>query len=270
MFSQRDEAWDIFPFACLGQFWFLLFGLARHPAYPRVLELLTEPPVPSAADAAAEPRYLDLGTCLGQDLRRLHHAGVPARRLHGCDVFAAFERCGHALFRDADRLAPGAHFIVGDLLTDVERPATALGATAGTWAVVGLFMFLHLFDLADQERACAAALRLLRRDGPALVVGAQTGTVAPGEMTLRPPFCREGEHRTAYRHSTDTMVAMWERVGEAVGLWVKVEAAYDEAEMRERAEGVARDPHWEKKHRSLVGADNRRVFFLVEVTGTRA
>ena len=97
-----------------------------HPLYSKVLQILT------AENGLSErpPKLLDLGTCVGQDLRVLHHDGAPISALYGSDVFAAFEGVGHALFRDLDRFTPD-HFIVGDIFK-ADDHTSSLGRTAGS------------------------------------------------------------------------------------------------------------------------------------------
>ena len=46
------------------------------PAYPEVLERLK----------TKDEKFLDLGCCLGQDLRVLLAAGVPGQKLYGADL----------------------------------------------------------------------------------------------------------------------------------------------------------------------------------------
>jgi hypothetical protein len=71
--SQRDEAWKIFPFPCIGQMHFLDFSLATMPSYEEILVRLS--------NVAAATRLLDVGGCLAQDLRRLVADGAPSENL---------------------------------------------------------------------------------------------------------------------------------------------------------------------------------------------
>jgi hypothetical protein len=65
----------------------------------------------SGNDSKPAPKFLDLGTCLGQDLRALYDR-VPISRLYGSDVLPEFEGTGHALLKDAYRFIPE-YFILG-------------------------------------------------------------------------------------------------------------------------------------------------------------
>ncbi len=238
---QRDEAWEIFPWPCIGEFWFLAFGLSMHPAYPAIVARLR-----------ASAKLLDVGTCVGQDLRRLLVDGAPLASLYGTDIFAAYERVGHALFNDAATFT--GRFIAGDLFDDA--PDSALAQTRGTWDIVSATMFLHVFDRADQQRACVRLLGLLAAAPGSMLVGAQTATVRPGEHVLRPPFVKEGEHKTIFRHSRETFRQMWDEVARETGAALKVWAEYEPRQPEQTA--------GQQEGNFFTGDDQRRLFFTVE------
>ncbi|QSZ29598.1 hypothetical protein DSL72_004114 [Monilinia vaccinii-corymbosi] len=114
----RDLAWDVFPWACVGEFWFIMFGLSRHPQYQQLIRLLTSKAARGPSEAS--PKFLDIGTCIGQDLRALHRDGAPLSSLYGIDAIPEFETIGYALFRDEDHFLPG-HDIVGDIIYSILR-----------------------------------------------------------------------------------------------------------------------------------------------------
>ncbi|CRG87380.1 hypothetical protein PISL3812_04397 [Talaromyces islandicus] len=257
----RDLAWDICPWPCIGEFWFVSFGLRRHNHYGRLVSFLKSTPE-STDDSKLPPTFLDLGTCVGQDVRALLYDGVPISRLYGSDILPGFEGAGHALFKDANRFTPE-HFIVGDIF-DTNPETSPLAKTAGTWSVVNIIMFLHLFNLDESEIVCTNILKLLRPEPGSFVIGAQTGTLNAGELVVPPPLVDPGVHKVIYRHNRETMIDMWKRVGEKLGIELKVWADYDQDEMRERQARTEADPDWDKKHRFFSGKEERRIFFLVE------
>ncbi|KAI0162497.1 hypothetical protein BJ166DRAFT_591362 [Pestalotiopsis sp. NC0098] len=171
----REEAWQIFPWPCIGEFWFIEQGLLRHPDYSRVLAQVTKTP---------DSKFLDLGTCLGQDLRTLAYDGAPVSSLYGADMCEAWRDAGYSLFNDRDRLGPS-HFITGDIFSDSDD----LAKTRGTWDIVHISMFLHLFSLPDQEAASRNILRLLKATPGSSIVGTQTGSLDVGNFVLQPPLC---------------------------------------------------------------------------------
>ncbi|KAL8786519.1 MAG: hypothetical protein Q9213_002746 [Squamulea squamosa] len=187
IYKNRDSAWDIFPWPCVGEFWFITLGLSLHPRYPQLLARLLGQDPPT--------KFLDLGTCLGQDLRKLVADGAPLDSLWGTNYFEEYEAADHALFRDADRFTD--RFIAADLFDQSE--ASALQKTAGTWDVINIIMFLHVYDWDTQGRACRRILQLLLHAKGSMVIGAQTGSTEAGALRLKPPMVAEGEERTVYR-----------------------------------------------------------------------
>lgn len=85
----RDVAFQVFPYACIGQLRFLTLSLRTHP-----LERLTQ----------GSQTLLDLGCCFAQDLRQLVQDGVPSERLHGVDVDQKFLDLGYELFLNKSSL----------------------------------------------------------------------------------------------------------------------------------------------------------------------
>jgi hypothetical protein len=206
-------------------------------------------------------KFLDLGTCLGQDLRTLAFDGAPLSGLYGADALPAFEATGHALFRDQDRF-DSSHFITGDIFSDTDD----LAKTRGSWDLIHIAMFLHLFSIERQEKACENMIRLLKTAPHSTIFGTQTGTLDAGELVLKPPMCEPGEHKTVFRHSKDTMKEMWERVARSAGTKVEVWAEYDNEEAAQRARGrEEKGEDWEKGERYFVGERERRIFFRVEI-----
>lgn len=107
----RDAAYKVHQYPCLGLFAFLRLALSQHPLYQKyVLPTLLSRPLSadiqgdnqtsgdkvqdltdeSAAEAFAEPVFLDVGTCLGQDLRKLIFDGVSPSRVFGADLLPEF------------------------------------------------------------------------------------------------------------------------------------------------------------------------------------
>lgn len=214
-----------------------------------------------SSSSVDQVRFLDLGTCLGQDIRTLAHEGVPLSSLYGADILPSFEAAGHALFKDSDRLGPS-HFITGDVFFDSDD----LARTRGTWDIIHIAMFLHVFSFMDQEVACRNILKLLKPTPQATVIGTQTGSLDAGEMVLKPPLCEPGEHKTVFRQNKETLKEMWETAAKAEGFSVNVWTEYDEDEARKRAAGrKERGEEWEKKERFFVGERERRIFFRVEI-----
>jgi hypothetical protein len=227
----------------------------RHPDYDKVIARLKD------STAGTLLKFLDLGTCLGQDLRTLAYDGAPLSSLYGADLFPAFERAGYALFRDQERFH-SSHFITGDIFSDTDD----LARLRGSWDMIHIAMFLHVFSLKSQEKACENMLRLLKNAPHSTIFGTQTGTLDAEELVLQPPMCEPGEHKTIFRHNKETMKEMWEKVAKSAGIKVQVWTEYDEKDAVERAEGrKKKGEEWEKSERFFTGDKQRRILFRVEI-----
>lgn len=191
-------------------------------------------------------------------MRKLVFDGARVESVYGSDVFSDYERVGHELFHDTDAFKN--HFIGADLFD--EDVNGALVKTEGTWDVISIVMFLHIFDWPTQIRACKRILKLLSRKPGSMVIGAQTGSTTPGEQVLKPPFIAEGAHKSVFRHSADTFTEMWKIVEQDEGVRLKVEVVYDDQEDRERR---MEEEEAEGKKRYFSGSEQRRLFFTVEL-----
>ncbi len=224
----------------------------------------SSPPLPNDTATTEHDeslRLLDLGSCLGQDLRKLLHDGVPIFSLYCSDVFAEYENVDHALFRDASVFTEG-HFIAADLL-DADSTGNQLESTEGTWDVIAISMFLHIWDLKTQGEACKRILKLLKRREGSLVIGSQTGNEQPHESPLKPPFIAEGKERSLYRHYLDSFRRMWMDVGDEVGMRLDVQVDY--AKQEGTHELVGEGAVEKGKQKFFMGAQERRLVFVVKV-----
>ena len=199
-----------------------------------------------------------MGTCLGQDLRKLAFDGVPVEYLYGSDVFPDYERVGQELFIDGDNFK--GRFITADLFAD--DADNALVKTEGTWDFVSIVSLLHMFDWATQIRACKRIIKLLAQKPGSMVIGAQSGSTQSGEQIVKPPFVAEGEHRSIFRQSVETFTEMWKIVEQDEGIRLKVDVVYGnkmEWETRAKEEKAL------GKKNFFSEPEQRRLFFTVEM-----
>ena len=230
---QRDRAFQVFPYACIGQLRFLNLSLRAHPAYPQLLERLTQ----------GSQTLLDLGCCFAQDLRQLVQDGVPSERLYGVDVDQKFLDLGYELFLDKSSLK--STFLAVDVLgPDGEKE---LESVKGRIDVVWTSSFLHLFNWDRQILAATRIVYLLKRQPGSLVLGRQLGSVKPG------PYDVMKDGRWQYRHDVETFKRFWEEVGTKTGTKWRVEASLDEVDF-----GYAQNKDW-------GDPDMRRLLFAVYV-----
>ena len=191
-------------------------------------------------------------------MRKLAHDGAPVQALWGSDYFGEYEVAGQEFFRDKDRFQD--HFIAVDLFD--ESPESGLMQTAGTWDIISIVMFLHVYDWNKQVQCCRRILKILSRSKGSMVIGAQTGATDAGELVLKPPFVAEGEERTVFRQNIDTFTRMWEEVGEEEGARLSIQVVYDDQADRERR---AKEEQGDGKAKFFSGSTQRRLFFTVTI-----
>ena len=204
-------------------------------------------------------RLLDIGTCLGQDLRMLKRRGAPLPTLYGTDLFPGFEEVGHDLFRDG--AAFRSHFFAGDILD--ESTTSPLERTKGHWDAVSASMFLHLFTLQEQRVIAVRMIRLLRPVKGSMLLGIVSGQLNAGEVHMKPPFVAGEEVAVVFRQSRETMKQLWEEaiegLGEAKDSW-HISCEYDLKDLAEMEK--------ERRHKGDIryfgGEELRRILFSVE------
>jgi SAM-dependent methyltransferase len=207
----RDEAWEVWPYPCIGQFRFLTLALPNTPSYRKIIKLL---------QASPDAKFLDLGCCFGQDLRALAAEGVQGRNLVGVELHGEYHDLGQKLFRDGGQVRTlGATFIaadVFDLLKDENEKSTAeaLKPLIGTIDVLQASAFLHLFTWEKQLEAGAAIVKLMKSGPGAMVVGTQVGSRKPGLY----------EQGRMYLHDVPSFEKLWKEIGEITGSEWRVEA----------------------------------------------
>lgn len=188
---------------------------------------------------ASDDKLLDIGTCVGQDLRKLAYDGVNPANLYGTDLISGYEEAGFRLFNDRDRFKN--HFFAADILSNDED--SHLIRRRGEWNILTASLFLHVFNLPSAKVACRRMLDLAAGPG-SWIVGVQTASIEPGELKIGPPFVKEGETRTTYRHSKETFAQMWKEVAMDAGKKIEIWAEYDE----ESLEGVAAERYFSGTH----------------------
>ena len=206
---QREKAWKIHPYPCVGRFRFLDLSISLHPLYPTVLARLRNSSPPQT--------LLDLGCCFGQDIRRLVADGASGENLYGADLRLDFLELGYELFRDKGTLK--AHFLEGDVFEEdaAAESGKELSKLDGKIDIIYAASFLHLFAWEEQVRVGIRMVRLMTEDS--LVFGRQVGTTKPGVYARR-----TDKSRTRYSHDPDTFQKLWDVIGEKTGTKWKVAA----------------------------------------------
>ncbi|RAL12614.1 uncharacterized protein BO97DRAFT_389629 [Aspergillus homomorphus CBS 101889] len=218
--SVRNEAFEVYQYACIGQMRFLSFNLRHLPFYSKALEQLRTDPTAG---------FLDAGCCFAQELRFLADQGIPSTQLYGCDLEKIFIDLGYQLFRDQDRFQ--ATFAVGDLAT-ADSKEYENGQIAqrlqGKISVVFASSLFHMWNYATQLRVATRLVRLCREKKGSMIAGRQMGSVLAGEHAMT--GMTKDPTATHYRHNVESIKGFWYDVGLATKTRWTVEAGLYMAE----------------------------------------
>lgn len=180
---------------------------------------------------------LSLGCCCAQDLRKLVHDGAPSENLWGAELKGDFLELGYELFLDRETLK--AHFMEADVF-DAEGPLKQL---EGKMDFVQISLFLHLFDLEGQVKACERIVSLMKTEKGSLILGQQIGSLKTGPMAVGSKM---------FKHNVESFEKMWKEVGERTGSEWKVNANLDA-----RLDAAQNNRPW-------IDTDTRRLVFEIE------
>jgi SAM-dependent methyltransferase len=209
--KQRDEAFKIFPYPCVGNWGFLNLSILESPVYNEVLERIK-----------SGEQYLDIGCCMGQDIRKLSHDGAPQENMYGSDLKKQFWDIGYDLFLDRSTLKT--KFIEADIF-DVD---SGLKELDGKLNLVHAASFFHLFDWDDQVKAAKRVAMLLKAEPGSMVFGRQGGLPVAGKLS----HGFAGIH--AYWHNPESWAKLWKQVGDETGSEWEVKSAFGEEDLTKR------------------------------------
>jgi SAM-dependent methyltransferase len=208
----RDQAWELFPYPCMGLFSFVKMRISKNPAYSTVLKHLL------ANDSKKdETTLVDLGCGLGQELRTLVAAGVPPTSLYGLEVIDGLVELGFELFKD--KAIMQSQFIVVDILATPSVPVQLQGKVDFIFAG----SFFHLFGWDDQLTLSKRAVEMLKPEAGSMIFGHQLGCVEAEEAVV--PDVPSGK---MYLHNPESFGRFWRIVGEETGTEWKVKIVSNE------------------------------------------
>lgn len=118
---------------------------------------------------------MDVGSFLGQDIRRLVFDGAISDRLYAVDIVDHWN-LGFEMFGDRDRLS--AQYIESNILD----PSPELQELRGSINVVSITHVLHQWGWGDQVKALEQLVRLSSSN--AMIVGFQVGTIGLKEQPI--------------------------------------------------------------------------------------
>ena len=203
--------------------------LGGFDAYPEIVQRLK----------SGNGKYLDLGCCFGQDIRKLVADGVPAQALIGCDLHQGFLDLGYDLFKDKERLQC-------ELITaDVFDPESKLTQLEGSIDIIHASSFFHLFGYEGQKKIARRVVQLLKPKKDSLLVGRQVGNVKAHEMESS-----ASGSGNMFLQNVESWKQMWKEIGEETGTQWEVEATLEDWPM------VGEKISWHKE-------GTKRIFFSV-------
>jgi SAM-dependent methyltransferase len=209
--QQRDSAFKIFPYPCVGNWGFLDLSITYSPVYDEVLQRIK-----------SGDQYLDIGCCMGQDVRKLVHDGAPSENTFGSDLKGDFWEIGYDMFLDKSTLLT--KFIQADVF-DAESDLKQL---EGKISLVNAASFFHLFDYGDQVKAAKRVVRLLKDEPGVMVIGRQGGKPEAGSLS------RLSVTQAAYWHNPESWEKLWRLVGEETGTKWEVKSSFGEEDLSKR------------------------------------
>lgn len=208
----RDQAYVNHPYPCLGRWRFLELDLSSHPLYHSDILPTLSLKAGEQDDSGNEDIawvFLDLGCCLGQDIRKLIFDGADPSRLRGADLRPEFIEIGYSLFGDKESFPPSRFIAPADIFDF--SSSTPLAQLDGKVGILNVCAVFHLFDLDGQKKMAQRVLKLLNPGRKrVLVVGGQTANVNSGEFERR-----AGDGRTRYRHNAESWRTFWEEAVQA-------------------------------------------------------
>lgn len=202
-------AYAIAPYSAFGAWDFTrISAVEDDPRYQLAVSRLCAPD--------SNEFWIDVGCGLGQNLRQLLHAGVPALKIGAVEIRKDLFEVGFELFKDR-HLNPHPDFIPGDLIKDpmarFRRKATILHAA-------NLF---HLFDWPDQLFIAHTLSNFLQAqlegedEKRVFIFGRQIGSFTPGGRQAG----QGTEER--YLHNQESFQRLWDTMQWVTGWQWKVE-----------------------------------------------
>jgi SAM-dependent methyltransferase len=171
--------------------------------------------------------FLDIGCCVGQEIRQLVLDGATPENLYASDLHPEFLDIGYDLFKDRGTLK--STFFAADIFNSADPNFVTL---EGEMDVIWAGSFLHLFSYPATVEVLKQLIKLLRPVPRSLIVGKQMGHVNAGEFVIHgsspaatpslistSPSAHagsvEGDKTTSvFRHDVHSFRKLWKDVGE--------------------------------------------------------
>ncbi|KDQ07814.1 hypothetical protein BOTBODRAFT_59747 [Botryobasidium botryosum FD-172 SS1] len=204
----QKRAFEQYPYPCIKRFTFVSLRIKKLPVYKEVLE----------RGKRSGAIFLDLGCCMGSEVRNLVFQGYPASQVVGVDLRETYISLGHKLFQDKETCK--IKFLVADIFDLPSTLSTSrvsnlesvsqLDDLAGSVTFIHAASLFHLFDAPKQKELAIRLLRLWTREPNAIIFGRHQGLSPEGCLSKDVPGWE------AHGHSPESWEAMWKEVVEEV------------------------------------------------------
>ncbi|KAE9367429.1 hypothetical protein N431DRAFT_486544 [Stipitochalara longipes BDJ] len=190
----RDKAWQVFKYPCVGLYAFVDLHIHEMNGYNDIVKRIQ-----------SGQKFLDIGCCLGQEIRKLVQDGAPSENIMGSELHGEFVELGYDLFRDHEKLK--SRFVVGDFFK-----LTRQDFHGERFDIIYQSAWLHLFNLQDQTDLVIKIVTELLKGPGSMFVGRQIGAMDATEYQSK--ALRSG---ACYWHNEETWQRMVNDVASKIG-----------------------------------------------------
>jgi len=210
----QTKAYEIYSYHCIYRFNFIRFKIPTLPGYKQAFSLLNE---------RNRPILIDIGCCLGTDVRKAVFDGWPIQDIIASDIQKGFWEYGHQLFKSTPETFPVA-FIPGDVFdpafisqrgpflstADVKgavmpplNTLTSLIPLQGKISAIHMSSFFHLFPEDLQLQLAKIVSSLLSPEKGSIIFGQHVGMPVKG---FKDEFKAQVK---MFCHSPESWTQMW-------------------------------------------------------------
>ncbi|KAH7909476.1 hypothetical protein BJ138DRAFT_1155253 [Hygrophoropsis aurantiaca] len=211
----QERSYERYPYPCIRFFHFVSLFMSENAVYQAVLK----------AGRQGNTVLIDVGCCMGTDVRKLVADGYPAQNVIGTDLRQDYIDQGYELYQDKGNTS-GIRFFAADIFElPFDSESTASADLPVPISDVSSFQQLRhrvthiytgaLFHLFDEATQYAIALRLaslldLQSGAKKVIFGRHSGLEQEGMIN-------DKMKRVRYGHSPASWTRLWEKVLAEVG-----------------------------------------------------
>jgi len=181
----QRKAVDVFPYPCILKYMFTQINIQRIAGFKKTIQLAKDRP---------DALLLDMGCCMGADVRMAVLQGFPPANIIASDLHPQFWELGRELFKDDEASMPIV-FVAGDVwnsaFLDPNPPdsppshpvlstLTTLTPLHGRLSSIHASLFFHLFSREEQQQLAHLLASLLLQERGSVMFGHQIGAEEEG------------------------------------------------------------------------------------------